>query len=222
MVGSENLCGVFWTNLIGLMACVALALAGCDRQTNELVAAAKIAGNGDAKRDVQTWFDDHRQCAFVLSTDRTTGELMAEPSDDAAKALMAAGIIEPSPTTPVDYPSYRFFRPTVAGKKFFEQVKRGIRRELLLCYARRDVSKVLIDDNGRLHYTFRLTAAHWVNTPAIRKAFPGIAATRNCEFVGEEHLSVREGHPVFGNMQQTSEHPTLFAIGAVFQTAARD
>ncbi len=177
----------------------------------------EAAGNGDAARQLQAYFDGHPQCVRVLRP-AGTGELMAaDRGDPAARALRDAGLIE-SVAGGDDEERYR---PATAARRWFRHSRSGGGVEHQLCFARRRISHVLIDATGAepgVRYGFSLAdSAPWLGRESIKVAFPAVGKAMLATYLGTERLPFRDGHVVVDDIGPTQDHPTLYAFGVMFK-----
>lgn len=179
--------------------------------------AREAAGNGDAMRELQTYFDGHPQCARVLRPAGAGGMMAADPGDPAAQALRDAGLIEPVSGGGGE----ERYRPAAFARRWFRESRSAGVVEYQLCFARRRISHVLIDATGAepgLRYVFSLDKpAPWLGMPAIKAAFPGAEQAMLATYPGSEKLPFRDGHVVVDGIGPTQEQPTLFAFGVMFK-----
>ncbi len=179
--------------------------------------ARQAAGNGEAMRQLQTYFDGHPQCARVLRPAGAGGTMAADPGDPAAQALRDAGLIEPVSS---DGGEERY-RPAASARRWFQESRSAGVVEHQLCFARRRISHVLIDATGAepgLRYVFSLDKpAPWLGLAAIKAAFPTAEQAMLATYPGSEKLPFRDGRVVVDGIGPTQEQPTLFAFGVMFK-----
>ncbi len=141
----------------------------------------------------------------------------ADRGDAAARALLAARLIEPV----VGGTDAKLYRPTAAAAEWFERSDVAGIVEHRLCFARRQVSSTLIDTSGAdagIRYSFTLSdPAPWLGNDAIKAAFPATSGAMVATYIGQEKLPFRNGRVVFDRMEPTYSHPTLFAFGVMFR-----
>lgn len=199
-------------------ALAALALAGCGGSAGDRALADATAAirSGGAQAAIQRHFDTHRQCAPVLGAS-AGGRLKAAADDPVAAALAGAGLI-----VATDAPGV--WRPAPAAARWFEPSAAMPADVARLCYARRKVSRVLLDvKNHTVRYTYRLTDfAPWTRDPALRRAVPALAAvSTGMELPGEEGLPVTDGRVRTEQLRETALDPTLFEFGMDFTRGGR-
>lgn len=191
-------------------------LTGCGKQS-DWDKARQAAGDGGAVRQIQTYFDAHRQCVRVLRPARGTDVMEADQGDLAARALLAAGLIEPV----AGGSDALRYRPTTTAARWFERSDVAGVAEHQLCFARRQVSYALLDTTGAapgIRYAFTLSdPAPWLANAAIKAAFPTTSGAMVATYIGQEKLPFRDGRVILDRMEPTYSHPTLFAFGVMFR-----
>lgn len=209
--------------LAALMAVmVPLTIAGCQRggAVTDPVANS-IADANDVRAALQAYFDKHLQCAPLLSTDATSGDLIAQPQDPAARALSEAGLIERVRGEAEMAGGERVvrYRPAQRYLPSFTKAKWGTSDGWLLCYARRQIKDIAVTNTNagpRVAYRFQLVdASDWMRHPAIISTFPQIVKSLSGEFGGEEPVAIQNGKPDLDDLQPTFEH-SLVTRGAAF------
>jgi hypothetical protein len=206
---------------IAALPLVLLSAAAC--QGSATASAGSTADAASVRTALQGWFDTHPQCAPVLQTDAATDDLVAQPDDPAARALVAGGVIEPAGPGVVTVGGEQVvrYRPAERSKASFAKGKWGTSDAWLLCYAKRKVDAVAIKKTGagaRAEYRFTLVEAPaWMRDPAIVAGFPKVAATLSGRYAGEEPVPVEGGKPDLASIQPTFEH-SLVTSGAAFLT----
>jgi hypothetical protein len=187
--------------LAGLLL-VALALAACTKDPKE--AAADAIADGSMLRQVRALVDGRPQCARVLYGWEPFELIGPEDLDlPSVRALIDAGLIEPSPNQAADRASNRPPTYRSAATAQAQMRKRPLNRELQtldLCYGKRQVTRVWLDqkwsDYGSLpyvQYAFRIAEpAPWV-TPAMRQTFPFLDRALSTELESQDMLPVKDG-----------------------------
>jgi hypothetical protein len=204
--------GMMDVSLIHRLAGVALLaslLAGCgERRDASLDGIVAAIESGRLRTDLQRHFNDY-----------ATGLMRAGPTDPAAAALLAAGLIVSAGPAP---DGGQTFRPAPTAAKWFIRQRATPGADVLLCFARRDITSLSASHDGKgwmLHYEFRLAdPAHWLARPAIRTAFPRVAEAFNVRFVGPEQLVLREGTFVPEQIAPPAAFPPYYAFGIGFRT----
>jgi hypothetical protein len=175
------------------------------------------AGNGDAVRQIQAYFDKHPQCVRALRPATVAGLMAADRGDSAARALRDAGLID-AVAGAGDEDRYR---PAAAAGRWFNRRQTAGVTEYELCFARRRISHAVIDMTGAepgVRYDFSLdNPAPWMATTPIKTAFPAVQQAMLATYPGQEKLPFRNGRLVFDDVEPTSAHPTLFAFGVTFK-----
>lgn len=190
---------------------VAVTVSACTPDPRAL--AERSIRDGSAKAALQAYFNDHPQCASVLSSTVPLG-LNSESEADASPgeaALFEAGLLQERPKPELTLTDAspladrmlanyaRFAEPTPQASRWFRVDRTGAVPELSLCYGRREVTRVwtvLGDDlhGPTLHYAFRLVdVAPWTARPEIRRAFPFLDRVIGQELTGGEQLIVLDG-----------------------------
>lgn len=193
------------------MVLVATALAACTPEPQTV--AARSIKDGSAKAALQAYFDDHPQCAGVLSGTVPLG-LNSESAADSSPgeaALFEAGLLQerPKPELTITDASpladrmlatyRRFAEPTPQASRWFRTDRLGAVPKLSLCYGRREVTRVWTEPGDglygpTLHYAFRLVdVAPWTARPEMRRAFPFLDHVIGRELTGGEQMIVLDG-----------------------------
>lgn len=205
--------------LSGVFAMMVLALTtGCSREERETSAAVAALRDGSAKATLQQYFDKQRECAPVLSFDRSASLLDAEKSNPGAQALVAVGLIEPVPGH--SRPERSYFRPAPAARQWFAFQNPAAPGEPQLCYGRRLIKQVTLDvSNGwpGYRYTFDIVdPAPWLDRPEMRKAFPGVVMAMFNNYAGMEDIMSDGGRPRLKFVATHSDNPPLPDFGVNF------